>query len=210
MVCAKKDEVNPYFKSKYADLASCWEACREPLSKNGLSIIQTTDISELNNAVVIETTLLHSSGEWVTGSLQMPLIKTDPQGVGSAMTYGRRYGLSAIVGIVSDDDDGEAAMNRDGCSAKTNKTNNVKTGINKMVSQQQQAQQNKTPPYIQTMFKILKDPDGLALNNEAAKTFMERVLNRPIASSSELSEFEADIITAAAHEQVGTLRKGAA
>lgn len=111
MCPAKKESENPFFKSKYADLAAVWEACRKSLSDNGLAIIQTTDMVE-NNLVVI-TTLTHSSGEWVEGVLPINPVKLDPQGIGSAITYARRYSLSAIVGISVDDDDGESAMGRD-------------------------------------------------------------------------------------------------
>lgn len=105
---ATKDADNPYFKSKYADLAAIWEACREPLSKNALSISQFVE-SEAEY-VTVTTMLLHKSGQWLSSALSLKPVKNDPQGYGSAATYGRRYGLSAIVGIVADiDDDGNAA-----------------------------------------------------------------------------------------------------
>ena len=104
----KRDAENPFFKKKYAELSSCWDAIREPLSKNGLSVIQTTEPSD-NGKVVVETMLLHCSGEWVSGQISMTPVKTDPQGVGSAITYARRYALMAIVGLAPEDDDGNAA-----------------------------------------------------------------------------------------------------
>jgi len=103
---AAKDSVNPFFHSTYADLASVWEACRKPLSDNGLSVVQTTAVGE-GHALIVETTLLHISGEWISGQMPMLLNKQDPQGIGQAITYGRRYGLSAIVGICPEDDDAE-------------------------------------------------------------------------------------------------------
>ena len=109
METASKDADNPFFKSKYTTLAGCWDVARKPLSDNGLAVIQTTTFEE-GNSVIVETTLSHVSGEWVRGALKMPLVKLDPQAVGSAITYARRYALSAMVGIVSDDDDGESAM----------------------------------------------------------------------------------------------------
>lgn len=105
---AKKDADNPYFKSKYADLSAIWEVCREPLSKNGLSVSQF--VENEGEFVVVTTMLLHKSGQWLSSALSLKPVKNDPQGYGSAATYGRRYGLSAIVGIVADvDDDGNAA-----------------------------------------------------------------------------------------------------
>jgi len=106
---ANEGDENPYFKSSYADLTSVWAACRTPLSKNGLAVIQSASSNE--GRVVVTTTLAHSSGEWIRGRLTLKPTKDDPQGVGSAITYGRRYGLSAMVGVTSsgDDDDGNQA-----------------------------------------------------------------------------------------------------
>lgn len=108
---AIKDAKNPFFKSKYADLNSVWSVCREPLSKHGLAVIQTIDKDE--SGLILLTTLIHSSGQWIRSRSPIPLLKTDPQAMGSSITYMRRYSLSAIVGISTDeDDDGEKAMNR--------------------------------------------------------------------------------------------------
>lgn len=105
---ALKDSDNPFFKSKYADLASVWEVCREPLSKNGLSISQHPSLD--GNAVSIETMVMHTSGEWLLSKLSMTPKDLTPQSIGSAITYARRYALSSIVGIASEiDDDGNAA-----------------------------------------------------------------------------------------------------
>lgn len=112
---ALKGSTNPYFKSKYADLQSCWDAAREALTKNGLSVIQGGPpylVLPANNGEVVTvcTRLLHSSGQWIESSLTMKPAKADPQGVGSAVTYARRYALAAILGLVADeDDDGNAA-----------------------------------------------------------------------------------------------------
>lgn len=106
---AIKDSANPFFKSKYADLASVVEAIRVAFSLNGLSYIQTVEPSD-KDEVRVETTLLHSSGEWIAcGVLSLPVSKADAQGYGSALTYARRYSLSAAVGVAPEDDDGNAA-----------------------------------------------------------------------------------------------------
>lgn len=102
---------NPFFKSKYADLSSVWDAIRSPLTSNGLAITQTFEISNMDG-VTIETTLMHTSGEYISGSLNIKPEKNTPQGTGSAITYGRRYALMAIIGISPEDDDGERAMAR--------------------------------------------------------------------------------------------------
>lgn len=112
IIGAKKDANNNFFKTPYADLASVWDACRQPLTKNGLSVTQTTDVSE-NGVMILVTTLLHSSGQHIQGRYPIQPVKNDPQGLGSAITYARRYALQAIVGVAPTDDDGEAAMGRE-------------------------------------------------------------------------------------------------
>jgi ERF superfamily protein len=148
---ALKESENPFFSSKYADLAACWDACRKPLSANGLSIVQVTGrgkpvtiewetkdqkTGEISNfkveteELLVVTTLFHSSGQWIRSELPMIPRDASPQGIGSALTYGRRYGLTAMVGVAQMDDDGNAA------SGKTN-------GTHKPVERPQQVQ--KTP-----------------------------------------------------------------
>lgn len=108
---ALTDKENPFFKRKYADLSSVWDAIRLPLTNNGLAVTQTM-ASHNTDGVTIETTLMHASGEHISGSLYIKPEKNTPQGLGSAITYGRRYALMGIVGIAPEDDDGERAMAR--------------------------------------------------------------------------------------------------
>ena len=112
MGTAKKDSKNPFFKSSYADLSSCWETCRKPLADNGLAVIQSPVVGP-DGTVTIKTYLGHGvSGEWMSSVIQIKLVKNDPQGYGSAMTYARRYGLMAMVGIAPAEDDGNAATHK--------------------------------------------------------------------------------------------------
>ncbi len=105
---ALRDSANPFFKSKYADLSSVVDAIKSPLSVNGLSYTQV--MHEAENAVAVETIIMHSSGEWIScGKLSVPVVKADAQGYGSALTYARRYSLSAAFGVAPEDDDGNAA-----------------------------------------------------------------------------------------------------
>ncbi len=104
---AHKGENNPFFKSKYADLKAVVKAVKEPFANNGLSYVQFP--IESNGRIGVETILMHSSGEWLSNSFTVQLSKQDAQGAGSAITYCRRYGLQAVAGIPSDDDDGNAA-----------------------------------------------------------------------------------------------------
>lgn len=100
-----KDETNPFFKSKYASLSNILEAIKDPLEKSKLVFMQIpTGENELR------TVLVHTeSGESVEGTAKMLLSKQDPQGQGSAITYMRRYALSAILGLNIEDDDGNYA-----------------------------------------------------------------------------------------------------
>jgi hypothetical protein len=104
-----KDGNNPHFRSKYATLQNIVESTRDTLRKHGLAVVQT--FSETDGSYIsLNTTLLHESGEYISGTFSMRPSKADPQGLGSATTYARRYALSAILGIVADeDDDGNAA-----------------------------------------------------------------------------------------------------
>ena len=109
---AKKSSSNPFFKSKYADLAECWNTCREALTANGISVIQMPEEINENGRLNITTMLAHSSGQYISSTLTMTVTKLDPQAIGSAITYGRRYALAAMVGLAQEDDDGEKAMAR--------------------------------------------------------------------------------------------------
>lgn len=109
---AKKDAANPFFKSKYADLASVVSACRDAFAKHGLSVIQATDFE--GDVMWLETYLMHSSGEFIKGRYPIRPLKNDPQSVGSAISYAKRYTYAAIAGVVTgdEDDDGNAASDR--------------------------------------------------------------------------------------------------
>ena len=115
---ALKDSANPFFKSKYADLASCWDACRKPLTDNGLAVIQTIEAGE--GRAVLVTTLCHASGEWIKSYCPILTKDDSPQALGSAITYARRYALAAMVGLAQIDDDAEAAQGRHKVSAPQN------------------------------------------------------------------------------------------
>jgi len=119
MATAKKDSQNPFFRSSYADLASVWEACREPLTQNGLSVAQFPGFEPGNPPTALVTTiLLHTSGQWMAETAGAPLPdqtrkdgsveKANAQGVGSAITYLRRYALAAVASVSPADDDGTA------------------------------------------------------------------------------------------------------
>jgi hypothetical protein len=104
---ASKDAKNPHFRSSYASLGSVIEAVKEPCNKHGIVILQT--LSEGTSGLHLSTRAIHSSGQWIEDTAFSPLPKADPQGVGSATTYLRRYSLAALFCITQEDDDGNAA-----------------------------------------------------------------------------------------------------
>lgn len=110
---ALKDAANPFFNAKYADLASVWEACRGPLTKNGLCVTQLLDCTS-DGWIVLNTILGHESGEFLESCAPIRPAQPTPQGMGSAITYMRRYSLAAIVGVApeEDDDDGNLASGK--------------------------------------------------------------------------------------------------
>lgn len=107
----KKEDSNPFFKSKYAALPSVLEVVTPILIKNELVMTQSpiTD----GDRIGVETTIYHVSGESISSKFTMNLAKNDPQGAGSAITYARRYALVSMLGLnVDSDDDGNEASNK--------------------------------------------------------------------------------------------------
>jgi len=116
---AKKDSKNPFFRSTYADLYTVMETAKVPLAENDLAVVQLPQQTD-GNTVSLITLLTHSSGEWIKSALTMIVQpkKTkegfahgDPQAIGSCISYARRYGLMAILGVCPTDDDGNSASN---------------------------------------------------------------------------------------------------
>jgi hypothetical protein len=105
---AHKNAANPFFKSRYSDLASCWSAVREPLTKHGLSVVQSP--SAEGAQVSVETMLLHASGQWVAGTMTATAKDDSPQALISIVTYLRRAGLSSFCSVAPVDDDAESAQ----------------------------------------------------------------------------------------------------
>jgi len=105
---ASKGSENPYFKSKYADLAAVRAVIREPLANNDLAIIQAP--RTVNGGAEVETMLVHKSGEFISETLFMPAGKADPHGYASAITYARRIGIMSLLALASYDDDGNTAV----------------------------------------------------------------------------------------------------
>ena len=105
-----KSKTNPFYKSSYADISDCLAACLPALSKHGLAISQGNRFCN-TTGYYITTRLIHKSGQWLKSEIRIPLTnKKDAQEIGSACTYGRRYGLTAMVGLAQLDDDGNRTV----------------------------------------------------------------------------------------------------
>ena len=108
MTGAKKGAKNPFFKSSYSDLSMIMEAISNPFADNGLSFIQAAEMNEMK--VAVTTRIMHNSGQYIESVTELPPTKNDAQGVGSAISYAKRYGLQALAGVPSVDDDGQDAV----------------------------------------------------------------------------------------------------
>jgi hypothetical protein len=147
----KKDKDNPFFKSKYADLSTYISVCTPILHKNGLLISQTCRVAEAKTILI--TTLYHTSGEKIESEYILEPIKADPQAMGSAFTYARRYCYGAILGITADDDDD---ANRATYPAHQSRSQN---GNNGTVYKQKQTEYEKCPKCQETaLMKSIHPP----------------------------------------------------
>ena len=109
-VKVKKDKQNTHLKNKYATLDSVLDAITPALTENELMLMQDVVPSEKPGTMCIQTTVIHVSGQWVKYYFEIPIVKNDPQGVGSAFTYGRRYAAAAAFGLSQADDDAQIAV----------------------------------------------------------------------------------------------------
>jgi hypothetical protein len=139
MTGAKKASANPFFKSKYSDLSQVMEAISAPFADNGLSFVQSPGFD--GERITVTTRIMHTSGEWIEGTTVLPPTKNDAQGYGSAITYAKRYGLQAMAGVPSVDDDGNDAVKHS--APRVNK---------------RQVQQ-----YVQAFVDAIEAEDGLAM-----------------------------------------------
>jgi hypothetical protein len=175
MTAVKKDSINPFYKSKYASLDTIWETIRKPLTDNGLSIAQTMNLIE--DKSVLETTLYHTSGEWISGVQLVNPVKDDPQALGSAISYARRYSLSALLGIVADeDDDAETATPKA-------KEKPISTGGE---TSKKSETPDITPAQTKKIYATAKEKQ---LSPEEAKAYIKKTFNKN--STKELTKDEA-------------------
>jgi len=148
---------NPFYKSKYADLAEIVSSARAALSKNGLSVLQPPILNE-DGANILVTLLLHSSGQWMESRMRVVPPKADVQSLGSYMTYLRRYAYASLVGVVAsdDDDDGEIAVH------DSRKKFEKGTGLNHKYNAKKESAETITKEQLDQIRYELRDHTDLA------------------------------------------------
>lgn len=198
------DSTNPHFRSKYASLTAVMEACRDALSKNQIAVVQGASV--VDGAVVVNTLLLHASGEYISDELSMPFAQATPQQIGSSLSYCRRYSLASLVGITADDDDAEAAMPKpqnQGQGFKDVQVTPVKeptkpattsntTEVKPKESKETRAKRlNARKVQIREIFQT---STTLGMNISALKEFISKVTGKSIAESADLSDADLPFI----------------
>jgi hypothetical protein len=127
----KKDSSNPFHKSKYASLASHLELCEGVLSDHGLILVQTVN-GDQEKALLVATLCHPESSQWIKSYMPLPNPKGDSQGLGSAVTYMRRYSINSMLGLTAEDDDGESNCIRE--KAESKKTTPIPVKVNNLQS----------------------------------------------------------------------------
>jgi len=126
---AKKDKSNSFFKSKYADFPTIWNACEKALNDEGLAVVQA--LGFLGNQLVLTTKLMHTSGQWISSVAPILPVKSDPQAYGSAISYMKRYSLAALVGVSVEDEDDDGNCASQPVAAKQTQPNGAEPLISK-------------------------------------------------------------------------------
>jgi len=184
ITAVKKDAVNPFYKSKYATLDTIWETIRKPLSENGLSVAQTMNV--FGDKSLLETTLYHTSGEWISGIQLVNPVKDDPQSLGSAISYARRYSLSALLGIVADEDDDGNVATKPETRPKVESKAPEKT-VSPTAETPEKNEPSITPPQTKKIYASVKEKGVTA---DQAKAYLKDVFHK--MSTKELTISEAN------------------
>lgn len=158
---AAKGSENPYYKSRYADLASVRGVIREPLANNDLAIIQAPRV--VTGGAEVETMLVHKSGEFISETLYMPAGKNDPHGYASAITYARRIGIMSLLALAAYDDDGNTAVDSvKGAPEKKKPSADVMVAANNAAKE--------GTPALTAWWRSLSKEDRALIDNETIKS----------------------------------------
>jgi len=174
---ALKTSTNPHFKSKYVSLDGCIEAVIDALNNNGIGLLQLTH--EAEHGVMVETVLIHESGEQLSGGkLFVPATKLDAQGFGSALTYARRYTLMATCGIAPEDDDGNAASKVQNKTATAPSVQSVEFFVKRITDTKSLDELQKVFTEIYTRIKTMPDyVDAVTKAKDEMKHLFENAIN---------------------------------
>lgn len=187
---------------KYADLATVTETVRPILAANGLAYLQ--GVSDGDKIVTVTTRLVHKSGEWIEDSMSMPTGKGDAQAVGSAVTYGRRYALMALLGLAPDDDDGAAASRQAPAARRATPPANVNADTGEI--DPNKASEAQVKKVVILMRERLQIPAGLT--NEQVRAWrlawLSEFIRRTVTTTNDLTPAEAHRIIDHLEQQVRT------
>lgn len=208
MPTVTKDKVNPFFKSKYADLSSVVETAKPIIGGEGLAIAQF--VSNMDGATTLKTFLMHVSGQWIGDEMILHLGKSTPQDQGSAITYAKRYAYCAALGIVSDEDDdgngGTRAAQSTPASAQTT-TKQADAPKTTRVKAPSTAKSEETKPEgtvnLSGLFAI-KGRNGESIvpaEDDARHAWAGKILARDVASFKDLTQPDVDILKKEAKKQ---------
>lgn len=170
---ALRDGVNNFTQSSYATLESVMEVCRKELLSHGIWMTQYPVSVEAGYMGLVTKIVHAATGQWQASLIEMPLLKNDPQGYGSAITYARRYGLSALIGITTEDDDGESAIQRNEI-APVNRSVPRETSYEQRNLNDSASKEGRKPPKLDGVtYRSMRGQDGkerlLAVGNTHAK-----------------------------------------
>jgi hypothetical protein len=174
---ASKTSENPHFKSKYADLAEVLNTVRPVMAKHGIAIIQMP--SFVSGVASVETLMTHSSGEWISNICSAPVSKQDAQGVGSAITYLRRYSLAAFAGVAQEDDDGNSAVYNHQEPTPAAATRMGKAATDPILHD------IATAPDSAALKQIAEDAKAICITSSDPKTWKEIILPAIVAKQKE-------------------------
>jgi hypothetical protein len=181
---ALKDSTNAHFNSTYASLASVIDTIKPCLAEFGLAVVQSPGWKD--ERVTVTTRILHASGEWIQSVAETPLPKANPQGVGSAITYLRRYSLASMLGISQEDDDGNLASQEPRAAkrepAPSKPADPSPTGVHPTLWTELwadlQALKPHLPPSVHAaMLEVIRNKD--VSRYAKARTYLDRQAERP-------------------------------
>jgi hypothetical protein len=189
------DMQNPHYKSKYASLSSVRDACKDHLSAVGIAILQSVESSEDGKTYRVKTTLGHQSGQWASSSMVLLIDKNNMQGLGSAISYAKRYSLAAMANVVDDeDDDGNAASAKpqqgQGTPRQTTTPQNKNSAqeFTRQAPKPDDKKENKTTPENYIVKNFHQSVNGKKLSDigaqkvEAILDWIDTQADRPLAA----------------------------